>query len=156
MEKAYKFIRENNIQQSSDDHEHFYHDIKKLMEIGLVFKQGAWFKVNPLIQSKKTVTEARNSLKSKVQGWMSTMERIDDAQLRFRTDMVHFFKENPIENNVMPIQTPEEFRNTKGYCYIMNGEIITLHAGYKPPSNAPTGCDRFKYTSLLGYVEVQY
>ena len=156
MEKAYKFLKENSIQASTDDYFHFENDIKKLMDIGLVFRKNGWYKINPLIESKKSVTEARNALKKKVQGWMDTMQHIDDAQERFRYDMVDFFKNNPIEENVMSIDTPEQYRNTSGYCYILNNKIISLHAGYKPPKNAPEGCDRFKYKALVGYIEVQY
>lgn len=156
MEKAFKFLKNNAIQTCSEDHIHFEKDLKKLMDLGLVFKQRGWYKINPLIETKKSVTEARNSLKKKIDGWVSTMERIDNAQLDFRADMVHFFKENPMEGNVMPVNTPEEYRNTKGYCYMLEGDIVSLHAGYKPPHNVPEGCDRFKYTALLGYVEVEY
>ena len=84
------------------------------------------------------------------------MEHLEDIQHNFRQEMVEHFKNNPIEGNVMGVDTPEKYRNTKGYCYIINNKIISLHAGFKPPVNAPKGCDRFKYTALLGYVEVHY
>lgn len=154
MEKAYKFLKENSIQASTDDYFHFENDIKKLMDIGLVFRKNGWYKINPLIESKKSVTEARNSLKKKVQGWMDTMQHIDDAQERFRFEMCHFFKENPVKHEVMPANTPYEYLNGKGYLYIMEGQIITLHLGYKPPHNAPEGCDRFKYESISGIIKI--
>lgn len=155
MEKTFAFIKENKIQGNSNDYHYFKEDIHKLMDIGLVLKQSGWYKVNPLIESKKSVTEARNALKKKVQGWMDTMQHIDDVQLKFRYDMVEFFKENPIVNNTMPGNTPLEYLNGKGYLYIMNGEIITLHLGYKPPHNSPTNCDRFKYSSINGMIQIE-
>ena len=154
MEKSFKFLKSAPIQNNSNDYFEFKDDILKMMDLGLVIKDSGWFKLNPLIKSKKSVSEARKSLKAKVESWLNEMERLDNIQLNFRKDMVEYFKQNPITNNTMPALTPYEYLNTKGFAYIMNGEIVTLHTGYKPPYNAPKSCDRFKYEAINGMIQI--
>ena len=154
MEKVFKFLKSAPIQNNSNDYFEFKDDIIKMMDLGLVIKDSGWFKVNPLIKSKKSVTEARKSLKTKMESWLNEMERLDNIQLQFREDMVEYFKNNPIVNNTMPIDVPEKYKNGKGYCYILNNNIVTLHAGFKPPHNAPKSCDRFKYEAINGMIQI--
>ena len=154
MEKSFKFLKSAPIQNNSNDYFEFKDDILKMMDLGLVIKDSGWFKLNPLIKSKKSVSEARKSLKSKVESWLNEMERLENIQLQFREDMVEYFKNNPIVNNTMPIDVPWEYKNGKGYCYILNNNIVSLHAGYKPPKNTPQGCDRFKYEAINGMIQI--
>ena len=156
MENIFKFLKQSSIIWKSEEFKENENDITKLFNMGLVVRENGRFKVNPLVSSAKSLSEAKSKLKSKVNSWLNHMDRLENIQDQFRKEMVEHFKNNPIEGNVMAIDTPEKYRNTKGYCYVINNKIISLHAGYRSPVNAPVGCDRFKYTSLLGYVEVHY
>lgn len=150
MENTFKFLQQSSIIWNSDEFKENERDITKMFNMGIVVKESGRFKVNPLVKTAKSVTDAKNKLKSKVNSWLNEMNQIENAQNRFREEMVDYFKSNPVETTSLdyfhlPSGTPDKYRTGKGYAYLVGSDIISLHFGYKPPNNIPTNCDRFKF-----------
>lgn len=158
MENTFRIFKETEVKKYSELYYENEKDIEKLLSMGILIKDGN-IKLNPIVKRSKSVSTARKKIKNILDSWLNNLEFIDDAQNRFRYDMVEYFKNNPIgfvHNGYanMPEDTPENYKSGNGYAYILNGEIVSLHVGFKPPSNTPEGCDRFKYTSNLGMIQI--
>jgi len=158
MENIFKYFKENEIKKFSTKYYENEKDIDKLMNMGILIKDGN-IKINPLVKKSKSISMARKRMKTILDSWINNLDQIDDMQNQFRYDMVKYFKENPIglmhkTYANMPEGTPENYKSGSGYAYILNGEVISLHVGFKPPSNAPEGCDKFKYMSNLGLIKI--
>ena len=158
MENIFKYFKENEIKKFSTKYYENEKDIDKLMNMGILIKDGN-IKINPLVKKSKSISIARKRMKTVLDSWINNLDLIDEMQNQFRYDMVKYFKENPIglmhkTYANMPEGTPENYKSGSGYAYILNGEVISLHVGFKPPSNAPEGCDKFKYMSNLGLIKI--
>lgn len=158
MERTFKKLTRTQIKNNSEEYQELKNDIDKLYEMGIVVKENGLFCINAPLKYSKSVTDAKNKLKRLMSGWYNTIKKQEKAQELFREKMVDYFKSNPIgEVSIgesmwfnLPGETPQEYKTGKGYCYIMEGHIVSLHFGYKPPSNAPTNCDRLKFELISG------
>lgn len=133
----------------------------KMLNNGVLIEENSYAVINPICKKAKSYTNAKLRIKSMVDSWLESMQKEENSQMKFREEQVEYFKNNPVgdiysRGSVMyadlPQDTPENYRNGKGYVYIFNGNVISLHFGFKEPSNAPKGCDRFKFETSLNSI----
>lgn len=131
---------------------------QKMLNNGVLIDDNGLVVINPICKRAKSYTNAKLRIKHMVDSWLESMAKEKFSQLKFREEMVEYFKNNPVgdlysRGSVMyadlPQDTPDIYRNGKGYVYIFNGNIISLHFGFDEPMNAPQGCDKFKFETSL-------
>jgi len=159
MEQLFKsFQSGQDMKKYSTEYYQYENDINKMLNLGVLIQDGT-IKVNPIVKKSKSLSTAKKSLKKVLDLWLNNLDKAQDIQLKDRYEMVEYFKANPIgtEHNLyahMPDGTPDKYKSGKGYAYLMNGEIISIHHGFVAPANAPKGCDRLKYESQLGMIKL--
>ena len=160
MENLFQEFKQGlTIKKNSQEHLDQQKDIDKMMNVGVLINDKG-IQINPLIRRSKTYTTAKMTIKKIIKTWLGNLSHQRKQQANFREEMVHFFKQNPIGfinegYAVMPEGTPKEYLRGKGIAYVFNGEVITIHAGYIPPINIPTECERFNYESDLGIIQIK-
>lgn len=134
-------------------------DIDKMLGLGVLIQDGR-IKVNPIVKKSKSLSTAKKSLKKVLGLWLNNLDKAQDIQIKFREEMVEYFKSNPIgsiHNGYAhtPDDCPTEYKSGKGFVYVQNNEVISMHVGYVQPDNYPKECDRFKYESNLGMIKIE-
>lgn len=133
----------------------------KMLKSGVLIEDHGKAVINPICRKSTSYSYAKERIKNIVDSWLENMAREKESQMKFRSEMVEYFKNNPMgdiytRSGVMysdlPIDCLEAYKNTKGYVYLFNGNVITLHAGYDAPDNLSDGLDRFKYETSLGSI----
>jgi hypothetical protein len=159
MEKEFKkfqaglTIKANNIDWTE----------QKMLNNGVLIASNGLIMINPIVERCKSYTKAKMRIKSMVDSWLTSMQKEENSQLKFREEQVEYFKNNPVgelytRGSVMyadfPKETPEEYKNGKGFCYLFNGNVVSMHFGFKEPKNAPKGCDRFSFNTSLDSIVI--
>ena len=83
-------------------------------------------------------------MKTYINTWKSTYDYEEEYLSKTRREQINFFKKYPCTTHLgywmMPENTPEHWQNGKGKAYIFEGDILSLHTGYRKPKRFPNGC----------------
>ena len=117
-----------------------------LLKQGLIFwnVNSAGYLINPLFNGCKSLESAKVLMKTFIKTWKSTYDYEEEYLSKTRREQINFFKNNPCTTHLgywmMPENTPEHWQNGKGKAYIFEGDILSLHTGYRKPKRFPIGC----------------
>tara|TARA_R110001599_G_scaffold52464_1_gene146581 strand:+ start:754 stop:1242 length:489 start_codon:yes stop_codon:yes gene_type:complete len=160
MQNLFKEFQEGlEIKKFSKDYYNEEKDIDKMISTGILLQDGM-IKINPLVRKSKSYSIAKKTITAVVSSWLDNIDKAQDIQIRFREEMIEYFKQNPIgcihEGYAQTSEDcPEKYKSGKGFVYVQNNEVISMHVGYIQPDNYPKNCDRFKYESRLGMIKIE-
>jgi hypothetical protein len=156
MENTFQYyLKGNTVKNLTEDYFDIESDTNNMYQQGILIRSKGIFSVNPVLGSSKNYSDAKRRMKSLTEGWIKQLDKSTEWQLEERSKQVEYFTENQItqlhgSGFNLPYGTPEKYKTGKGYIYIMDGEIITIHFGFKAPNNIPFKCERFKFEVNFG------
>lgn len=112
--------------------------------------------LNPLFKNCKSYDSAKRLMKEHITQWSSTYKYEEEYLAKTRREQINFFKANPCTTHMgywmMPENTPDLWKNGRGKAYIFEGDILSLHTGYRKPKRFPIGCIEEKIKIVNGKI----
>tara|TARA_B110000977_G_scaffold196955_1_gene278398 strand:- start:2357 stop:2845 length:489 start_codon:yes stop_codon:yes gene_type:complete len=157
MENTFQYyLRGNTVKNLTQDYFDIESDTSNMYQQGILIRSEGFFSMNPVLVSSKNYSDAKRRMRSLTEGWIKQLDKATEWQLTERSEQVEYFTINPVTDLhgsafSLPGGTPAKYQSGKGYAYIMDGEIITLHFGFKAPNSIPFKCERFKFEVNFGF-----
>ena len=146
-------LREEYLEKYAKD----YTKEKTMLDCGVLILWSGFLVINPIVAHCKSFKTACIKIKKEAFRWTDTITTIENKENNFREEMMDYFKDNPLPiifdgSRMCAIAegVPHKYSNGKGLAYIINGEVIAMHYGYRRPINDPSGTDVFNFSTELG------